>query len=307
MPPSWIRVLRPGGAAARRVAIATCIALPVVATGSRSAAQDVDTAESGQGESLPLWEVAVGGFALYAPDYPASGEYSINGLGAPLVVYRGDLFRLGEDAAVRVVPVDEPLFELGVSVDAAFGADSDDNELREGLPDLDPLLELGPELIVRGPRLDYGAWGEAELDLALQGRAVFSLDFDEVAYRGLVFEPDIRYRQRGLLGGDLDLFGSVGPVFATEELHDYFYEVEPQFARPGREAFAADGGYLGTEIDLAMAYEGLGPVQLFAGVQVGLYGGAANADSPLFERDATAAVFFGLSWTLFESERQVIR
>ncbi|MEO0913488.1 MAG: MipA/OmpV family protein [Pseudomonadota bacterium] len=258
-------------------------------------------------ETLPLWELRAGGFGLYAPDYPASGNYSFNGLAFPNIQYRGDFLRLGGQAAARVVPIDNPRFEVGVSVDGSFSANSDDNPLREGMPDLGFLFEVGPELIIRGPEFQAGR-GAGTLDFALQGRAVFSADFDEgIAYEGLVLEPIARFRIDGILGEGSRLSGSIGPIFATEGLHDYFYEVAPEFARPGRPAFDAQSGYLGTEASIGLSYPVTERFRVFGSVGLGYYGGAANTGSPLYEDDLNAFAFLGASFTLFQSERQVRR
>jgi len=260
-------------------------------------------------EGEPLWEAGVGAFATYGPDYPASGEYSPNGLPFPFLIYRGDFLRLGEDAAAKIVPLETDRVEFSISLNAAFGADSDDNDLRTGLPDLDPLFELGPELIVRGPRFDFGPRGTGRVELALQARSVFSVDIGDFdpAYRGLVFEPEIRYRQPGLLGPTSILFASLDPIFATEELHDYFYAVDPAFALPNRPAFEAEGGYLGTTVGVGVGFQVTPRLSLFTGAEIGIYAGAANADSPLFEDEITGSAFFGFSYALYQSDARVTR
>ncbi|MCR9257609.1 MAG: MipA/OmpV family protein [Alphaproteobacteria bacterium] len=260
-------------------------------------------------EGEPLWEAGIGAFTTYGPDYPASASYSLNGLPFPFVVYRGDFFRVGEDAAAKIVPFETDRVEASLSLDAAFGADSSDNDLRAGLPDLDPLFEIGPELILRGPRFNFGPRGMGQIELALQGRAVFSVDLGEIEpeYRGLVFEPKLRYRQPGIVGEGSILFASIDPIYATEELHDYFYEVEPQFARAGRPAYQAEGGYLGTTLSAGLGMEITTRLTLFTGAEVGIYAGAANSDSPLFEDEFTAAAFLGFSYALYQSDTRVTR
>lgn len=258
-------------------------------------------------ETESLWEVGLGGFVAVTPNYPASAEYDVNGLPIPLVIYRGDLFRLSQEEGARLVPLDTERVEIGVSADAAFGADSDDNALREGLPDLAPLVEVGPEIVLKGRAFGVPA-AFGTLEAALQGRAVFSVDFDDgVDYRGLVLEPLVRTGFPGLLGRGTVMTLSAGPIFATSRLHEFFYEVPVRFARPGRPAFDAEGGYLGTEVNLGLAVELTDRLDLFLGGEVGLYAGAANADSPLFEEEVGASVFLGLAYSLFQSERRVPR
>ena len=121
-------------------------------------------------------------------------------------------------------------------------ANSDDNDLRSGMPDLGYLFEAGPEMVIRGPRSESDG-RSSQLDFALQGRAVFSYEQDAgFGYEGLVFEPVLRYQMQGLFGEGSRLRASLGPIFATEDLHDYFYEVAPGFATATRPAFDATGG-----------------------------------------------------------------
>ncbi|WP_161863372.1 MipA/OmpV family protein [Algicella marina] len=274
------------------------LCLAILALAAPAAAQE---------DSLPLWEIRTGAFGLYAPDYPASGNYRLNGLAYPNIQYRGEFIRLGGSAAARLVPVDNPRYEIGISLDASFAANSDDNELREGMPDLGYLFELGPEFILHGPTFNTGSIS-GKLDFALQGRAVFSADLDEgIGYEGLVLEPAVRYEVLDLLGEGSRIRASIGPIFATERLHDYFYEVAPGFAAPGRPAYDAEGGYLGTEASLGVSLPLSDRFRLFGGLGLGYYAGAANTDSPLYEEDLNGYVFFGGSVTLFESRRKVVR
>ncbi|MEM6491617.1 MAG: MipA/OmpV family protein, partial [Pseudomonadota bacterium] len=147
------------------------------------------------------------------------------------------------------------------------------------------------------------------VEFALQGRAVFSVDFgdDGLVYRGFVVEPQARISKPGFFGEGTFATASIGPIFATEKLHDYFYEVESQFARAGRPAFDASAGYLGTEANVAAGFELTDRWSLFVGSELGIYAGAANRDSALFQDELNLSGFIGFSYTLFESERRVPR
>lgn len=250
-------------------------------------------------EEKPLWEIGVIGFGLYGPDYPAASEYSLNGLPAPYLVYRGKFLRIS-DEETAFIPVETPRYELGISAAGAFPAQSDGNAAREGLPDLDYLVEVGPKLTLNGPRY---AGGRGSTELALQGRAVFSLDFDDVAYQGLVFEPELRTKVDDIFGGRGTLNARLGPIFASEGVHDYFYEVAPAFATPERPAFDADAGYLGTDLGLSLTYEATESFTVFGGAVLSVHSGAANSASPLFERDVTATAFLGAAFTFLRSDR----
>jgi outer membrane scaffolding protein for murein synthesis (MipA/OmpV family) len=176
------------------------------------------------------------------------------------------------------------------------------------MPDLDPLVELGPQVIFRGPGFGPAA-RRGRIDVALQARAVASLDVDtgSVEYRGLVFEPELGARWPDALGAGTEVRASIGPVFATEALQAYFYDVAPRFARAGRPAYEAQGGYLGTDVMLSLSYDLTPRVTAFGGLSAASHTGAANSASPLFERELTGAAFFGVAETVTESARRVPR
>lgn len=251
-------------------------------------------------EGRPLWEVGVGGGGGWLPHYPASDEGSFRGLGAPYLIYRGEIFRVGDDGIARGRVVNTNLFELDISLDGSFDAESDENEARRGMPDLDFLAEVGPQLLFKLHRSEA-----QEFDIAVQARAAFSTDFSSVDYRGLVYQVRASYEARGLFGGDVGVVLSGGPIFATERLHDYFYEVDPRFAAAVRPAYGAKGGYIGTEAFLATYSLVSERLTLYAGAQLGLYSGAENADSPLFREEFTAGVLAGFTWSFWQSERRV--
>lgn len=256
---------------------------------------------------LPLWEVGVGGFGGYVPDYPGSDEGQPRGLGAPYLIYRGEVFRFGDGSIASVVPVETQRVKLGLSFDAAFNSDSDDNEARQGLPDLDFLLGAGPELEIRLLRRRYRGDETARLDLALQARAVISTDFADVERRGFVFQPRLRLERRNFRRSGVDLFTSIGPIWATERLHDYFYEVDAAFATASRPAFEASGGYFGTEVFFGAGTELSDRWSLFVGSQIGVYGASANEDSPLFKSNFGVSGFLGLAWSFWHSDAKVLR
>ena len=253
-------------------------------------------AQGAEREAQPLWEAGVGGGALYAPDYPASDEHGLNGLALPYLVYRGDIFRLGDDSIVKGVLMVTERFEFDVSFDASFDADSDGNDARRGMPDLDFLGEAGPRLTV-----DLGQYRQGGLQLALPVRAVFSTDFSDLDHRGFLFNPELSYRRAGFFDG-MHMSVELGATFATERLQDYFYQVDARFANAARPAFDADGGYMGSELDVGFSFRLQQRLRLFTGAQAAYRGGAANEDSPLYRDDLTISFGAGFVWSLYESD-----
>ncbi|HRY25597.1 MAG: MipA/OmpV family protein [Geminicoccaceae bacterium] len=276
--------------------------LPAVA-GCFLALARTTLAEMVEPDSEPLWEIGVVGGGGYLPDYPAADENHVNGLALPFAIYRGEVFRLGDRGAARGIVVDDGGFELDLGLDAAFPVDSDNSDAREGMNDLDFLLEVGPRLTYRFlPPEDRD-----ELDLALAVRAVLSTDFSNLRYQGLTVAPSLTYRRNDFLLDDMRAVVSVGPLFGFDGLNDYFYRVAPSEARPGRPAYEADDGYMGTELSAGLSWGIRENLRLFGGVQLGYWGGSANDDSPLHRQDLTIGVGGGLRWSILTSERRVAR
>jgi outer membrane scaffolding protein for murein synthesis (MipA/OmpV family) len=254
-------------------------------------------------DTEPLWEIGVVGGGGYLPDYPAADENHVNGVALPFAIYRGEIFRLGDRGAARGIVVDEGGFELDLGLDAAFPVDSDNSDAREGMNDLDFLLEVGPRLTYRFlPPEDRN-----ELDLSLALRAVLSTDFGTLRYQGLTVAPNLAYRRNDFLLDDMRGVLSLGPLFGFDGLNDYFYRVAPDEARAGQPAYQADDGYIGTEFSAGLSWSIRENLRLFGGVQLGYWGHSANDDSPLHRQDLTIGVGGGLRWSILTSERRVAR
>jgi outer membrane scaffolding protein for murein synthesis (MipA/OmpV family) len=253
-------------------------------------------------ESQPLWEFGVGGGAIEVANYPASSERNFIALAAPYVVYRGDIFRVGGENGIRAVVVETSDFELDLSFGGAFSADSEDNTARAGMPELDFLFEVGPQLIYRVKDFKFAQGGDARLKARLQARAVFSTDFNRIDQRGFVFEPTITYQQRGVLFKETALTVAFSVNFASEELHDYFYQVDPKFANNNRRQYNAKGGYLGADFSLGLSFPIRKNIRGFLTGSARFHQGSANQDSPLYEEDINYSLGIGFVWRLYESD-----
>ena len=173
--------------------------------------------------------------------------------------------------------------------------------MRAGMPDLDFMFELGPELEYR---LNDPNPGHGEYFLALQLRAAVSFDGLNPSSRGLLMNPQFEYRRDGLFGGDNLLSLRWKPTWASEDYMDYYYEVEPAFATAGRPAWDATPGYLGSTFTAALTRQINDRLTFGASASYYLYNGAENEGSPLFQSDSGASVQAAFVWKLAESERR---
>lgn len=255
-------------------------------------------------EAQPLWEFGVGGGAIEVPNYPSSSERNFVALAAPYLVYRGDVFRIGGGNGARAVVVEDKDFELDLSFGGAFSADSEDNTAREGMPELDFLFEVGPQLIYKVKDFKFENEGEARLNARFQLRAVFSTDFERIDERGYVFEPTLSYQQRGVFFEKTGLNVSFSMTYASEALHDYFYQVDADFVTNSRAQYDAKSGYLGSELSVGLSFPIGDDMRGFFGGSAQFHQGAANRDSPLFEDDITYSIGVGFVWRLYESDEK---
>jgi len=253
----------------------------------------------------PLWELGFGAGALYGPDYPSSSERHTRGLALPYIAYRGDILRIGDGQSARAVAFESDRVELDLSFAAAFDADSDDNELRRGMPDLDYMFQLGPQLKLDLAERRFADESLGLLSLHLQARGVFSSDLNSIDHHGYVLEPMLRYRHYGWLDPKLDATISLKPVWATRELHEYFFDVPARFATVQRPLYEARSGYFGTGLNFYASYRFSDKLNAFFGIQTTSHHGSANRDSPLYEKDLSVSFGAGFVLLMFASERMV--
>ena len=244
------------------------------------------------------WEAGVFFATFYNPLYPASAKNKAKLLPVPFLIYRGERLRIGEDGIIKAMAIEKPHFKVDLSLGASFNADSDDSSVREGMPDLDFIFEVGPE--VSFMLLDNK---ENETWLNLQVRKVFSTDFSSIQAIGYVFQPEIAFYGEKIFSNNSSLDLTFSALFATDKMQQYFYQVDEEFSTSERLAYQAKGGYFGSEITMLNRFYIKPDLMLFASTKLGFYHGASNENSPLFEQKFNYSVGIGVKWTLFKSNK----
>ncbi|NRF68687.1 MipA/OmpV family protein [Aquincola sp. S2] len=250
----------------------------------------------------PLWELGLGVGSLRLPHYRGSDQSSAWLLPVPYIAYRGEIFKADRDGA-RAVLLDSQRFDVDVSASASTPTRSRDNHAREGMPDLKPTIELGPNVnwtLGRGRGAVAGI-AEWKLDLRLPLRAALSIE-SQPRVVGWIATPNVNLDLRTAGGWNVGLLA--GPVIGDRKLHGYFYDVAPAHATAGRPAYRARGGYAG-----ATALAGLsrrdGPRWIGFFVKVDSLRGAAFEDSPLVRQRSQWSAGLAMSWVLTGSSRSV--
>lgn len=278
------------------------LALPALAaTDASDVAESVDPTAF---EQKPRWEFGVGGGYFKGHDYPASDDPNERALAVPFFIYRSPVLRVG-DGGIRAVAIENPRVKLDLSIGGSLSAQSEGNSARAGMPALDYLFELGPQLRISLTDRPTADGGRLQLAFAAKFRAVVATDFSGLYAQGFVTELGVRLARRQILGSKIDLIANADVTFADERLQDYYYEVSPRFVNEQRPEFDASGGYLGAQVFLGVAYRPTSAVRLFAGVVQGFFAGAANEDSPLFETTGSTGLAIGFAWTIARSRQTV--
>jgi hypothetical protein len=180
--------------------------------------------------------------------------------------------------------------------------DSSKNTARSGMPDLDPMFEIGPSLNIT---LLENRQDRYKLNLALPVRAVFSTDFSSLRHEGWVFSPRLVFEKNDLIPeSGLNLGISVGPMFADSAYHRYFYSVEPAYVTALRPSYDAGSGYSGSTLTLGLN-KGFKQFIFNAFVSVDFLQGAVIEDSPLVKTRYSVMSGFSVSWIFLKSAKRV--
>lgn len=248
-------------------------------------------------KELPLWEVGLGVAPIVFSNYRGSDQQSAYVLPLPYIIYRGDLLKV-DRSGPRGVLFDTERLELNISFDVAPPVDSDDNDARAGMGNLDPTVQIGPVLKVHLTDEDAGL----PLRLNLPLRAVIATDFSHVKHVGWVLHPQLWLDPPEFYGWGTSI--GVGPIFADEGYHDYYYGVSPAFATASRSAYQGKAGYSGVSV-LMGASRRIGPLWVGAFLRYDNLAGAAFEDSPLFETEHACIAGAGIAWIFWQSETSV--
>jgi outer membrane scaffolding protein for murein synthesis (MipA/OmpV family) len=246
-----------------------------------------------------LWEAGLALGGGWVSDYPGADQNHGRGLVVPYLSYRGPMLRIDREG-ISGRMVNNRDFELDFTASAAFNAR--DSDARQGMPALDYMFGLGPQLIYKGLRNEWGS-----PTLRLKVRALASTDLHSLQGRGVMVDPELRWRFSSIAvspfgGGPAALNLGLQPIWASRAASQYFYQVEPAQAKAGRPAYAARAGYLGTELSLGLSGRQSDSLSWFVSARGMSLHGAANSASPLLRSQTNYSVGAGLIWTPWRSE-----
>jgi outer membrane scaffolding protein for murein synthesis (MipA/OmpV family) len=246
-------------------------------------------------QKKPLYELGVAGFVAQIPDYPAADQGRGRYLIVPTFLYRGFIFR-SDKKGTRARFFKSDRWDIDLSLGASLPSSSDNNKTRRGMDDLDTLLELGP-------RANYEIYDSNKHSLSLEFplRHVVSTNFQHTEEHGTRFTPEIDYKYK--LSQQYKFSLSMKFNYASEGLHDYFYQVDIDDVTLSRPSYNATSGYLSRDISFNTIHYRK-HIAIILGLRHSDYRDAANEKSPLFKSKEDSSIFIGFNYFWFQSDKK---
>ena len=236
------------------------------------------------------WELGIGITAMDIPLYPGSSQNKTYVFPIPHILYRSEKLEIDNGLEATFLKTERVRFNI--SADLAVPVNSRDSTAREGMPDLDLVIQVGPSLEIT---LAGGRFKPSHLRLELPVRAAIATDLSFADQVGWVFEPRLTYETRRPHKTGFAFLISGGLRFSDQELHQYYYGVPAEFATPERPQFTSDAGYSGLFADYIANWRTENLIY-FALLRYQNLSGAAYEDSPLVEQKDYFLVGVGVTW-----------
>ena len=191
-----------------------------------------------------FWEIGAGATAVTLPLYPGSAEDDNLFIPFPYFRIRTQYFEV--DDGIKGFLFESPRVRLNLSADLGIPVNSEDSDIRNGMPDLDTVVQIGPslEIIFAGGRRE-----PMEFRLELPVRAAIATDLKSAENIGWIAEPRITYETIRPFREGFAYQISTGFRYATEDYHAYYYDVPVAYATAQRPAYTSDSGYSGYFLD----------------------------------------------------------
>ena len=248
----------------------------------------------------PLWEAGLGIGAISFPDYTGSDQQRGYIVPVPYFVYRGKILKANRDG-VQATLFGSTRLRAYISLSASPPISSRDDTVRDAMPDVHATLGVGPALDVR---LWHWTHAHARLQLLLPLQVVYGIALP-LRQVGWYSNPVLNLDFRDVVaqyGWNLGL--QAGPIFTDRRYAQTYYGVAPAYATATRPAYAAPGGYGGSQFTGALS-------RRFQRFWIGAFmryydlDGAGYASSPLVTARHNIAAGIGIAWMLGQSTREV--
>lgn len=243
--------------------------------------------------SQAYYELGVAIAYSQLPDYLGSSRERHYLVPFPYLTYQSDKLTIARNEAVGKL-WQRDNWSLNLNFAGALPVNSEDNGLRQGMPDLHWMAEFGP-------RLDYQILQSATQQITLQFplRKAIATDIQHWQSTGWRFEPRIVLQQH--LSEQLRLTSQLAALWSSAQYHQYLYGVSADYATPTRPFYQANGGFSGWRASLGVSWRyqnwWLGAFSRYDNIQQ-----ASFTDSSLVQQHNNVSFGLAFAW-IFKQKR----
>jgi hypothetical protein len=252
-----------------------------------------EQAEIKKGASQWTMGIGLGVFDYHL--YPGARQSNRLIFPAPYFTYRSPKFEV--DRGIKSFIYNSETIIIDISADFALPVDSDETLAREGMPDLDFVLQLGPslEFMLNDKNKNY-----FDTRFELPVRVAFAVDPGSIENIGYLIEPRFTFKHQRLANTGLSHKTTLGLKFATQDFHAYYYDVAAEFATATRAEYKSDAGFGGSFVNYRISYK-TNDFIYWAFIRYQSLRGAQFEDSPLVLQNDYYFFGAGFAWIFAQS------
>lgn len=241
-----------------------------------------------------VWDLGVGAGGFIYNLYPGSADTDSFVVPLPYFTYTSPVIEI--DRGITGFLYQSDSLEVDISADFALPVNSRKSGARQGMPNLDAVLQLGPSLewLLSDRRANVDARFELPLRIAV------SSDLQNVKQQGWLLEPRFSLEHKRQAKQGMSYKATIGVRYATSDYHAYYYDVLPAFVTAQRSGFSANGGYGGVFAKVRASYRS-GNWILWVLARHTALNDAAFVDSPLVEQKNYNLFAVGFAWVFAQN------
>jgi outer membrane scaffolding protein for murein synthesis (MipA/OmpV family) len=220
---------------------------------------------------------------ISAPLYIGSKKTNSYILPFPYIEFKSKYFNVDRNKIYNNLYNSEKV-KVEISLRGVLPVESKDSA-REGMPNLDPILEFGP-------KYSYSLYknNDSRVSLELPLRATFTVGDELFEYKGYTSNINIKYKNK--VFNNYKISYTFGLSYNSEKINNYYYEVKPQYTNKNRIEYKTSSGYGGFHNSFAFTKK---TKSLWYGAFIKHYylDGVVFEKSPLYEKNN--ALFYGFA------------
>jgi len=237
-----------------------------------------------------LWKLGAGIGNITANSYPGSDETETVTSPIPYLKIKTEWFDLDREG-LHTNWFKDTKFRVDFTFDLGLPVESENNSLRTGMDDLDPVGLIGPMLIYQLEDSEHLKW-QLQLPLA------YAYAFNDLDAQSIGWSINPRIYFNYLIknsGYPIDVSVSLGPVYNSGQFNQYYYTVEVADVMAGRDEYQSEEGNAGYRFNFSVT-------QRMDSYWLGFYlryqniSDAVFVDSPLVSENDYWFVAIGASW-----------